>query len=292
MNCPICKGPGKPYREVEGYSSLICRRCRHIFVVTENTPSPEAHDLYDYGFYEHYMSGLGYDAAFRQGLEIDFQKKIDLILDYLPRESHILEVGSGPGYFANLLQEAGYNVTAVELNKAAAQYAKDHSIPFQNFVCEDISLPGNPIASKRFDAVISWAVIEHVPDPIAYLNLLKGYLKPNGLLWFDTGLTTRFIRFIDRGYTSWLSPPHHLHVFSDRSIQLLLKRASLRQLKFIRYFQDYRKASIPWKVFSFYVKKTIKAALSPKRWLRKTMPGEIGVISLVISEASVYGLKD
>lgn len=293
MNCPICSGPGKPYREVDGYRSLICRDCRHIFVVTEGMTFGQAQSLYDYDFYRNYMSGMGYHEAFRRGLEADFRKKVELMSEYVPKGGSILEVGSGPGYFAAMLQEAGYDVVAVELNKAALKYAEDHNVPFRNFRCEDISGDGHSLASSRFDAVLSWAVIEHVPDPVSYLRLLKKHLKPGGLLLFDTGLTTRLIRFLDRGYTSWLSPPHHLHVFSDRSIRLVLERAGLRQVKFIRHFQDYRKgALIPWKILSFYAKKTVKAALEPGRWLRKKKPGEIGVIALMVSAVEESAIEN
>ena len=286
MSCPICNSPGKPYREVDGYPSLLCRCCRHIFVVTEGMTFGQAQSLYDYDFYRNYMSGMGYHEAFHRGLEANFRKKVELISEYVPKGGSILEVGSGPGYFAAMLEEAGYDVVAVELNKAALKYAEDHGVPFRNFRCEDISLSDHSLATRRFDAVLSWAVIEHVPDPVAYLRLLKKQLKPSGLLLFDTGLTTPLIRFIDRGYTSWLSPPHHLHVFSDRSIRLALNRAGLREVEFIRHFQDYQKGVlIPWKVLAFYAKRAVKAALKPGHWLHKRNPGEIGVISLIVSGA-------
>jgi 2-polyprenyl-3-methyl-5-hydroxy-6-metoxy-1,4-benzoquinol methylase len=85
-------------------------------------------------------------------------------------------VGSGPGFFAEHLVKAGYVVTAVEMTEGAKDYAIRHN-SYSEILNEDISQQTSSIYGKKFDCVISWAVIEHVDDVSLFLNLLKFYAK-------------------------------------------------------------------------------------------------------------------
>jgi 2-polyprenyl-3-methyl-5-hydroxy-6-metoxy-1,4-benzoquinol methylase len=80
----------------------------------------------------------------------------------------ILDVGCGSGALAELVDPAWYvgiEVDETSVNKAKQIYPHHF---FQN------SLP--PVEEK-FNTVVSLAVIEHVPDPAAFLSSLSQYLE-------------------------------------------------------------------------------------------------------------------
>lgn len=279
MNCPVCNSKSKIYHNVNGYNSYKCMGCDHIHV--NNNDNVEHDELYDTDFYENYMSGLGYHNAYLKHLLPDFNKKISLIKQYLPIGSKVLEVGCGPGYFAEMMQKNGYVTTGVELNEQSKNYAKKHGIEFDNFIIEDISNVNSSIYGNEYDAVISWATIEHVDDVNKYVSLLKKYTKSNGFIFIDTGVTNKFILTVDSGYTNWLFPPYHLHVFSEKSLKLVMQNNGLDIIYFDHWFNNnYERRIVRLLVI---IKILIKQLLSNSfELIFKTRPGRIARIGLII----------
>jgi 2-polyprenyl-3-methyl-5-hydroxy-6-metoxy-1,4-benzoquinol methylase len=283
MICPICRSNTNFYYNVNGYKSYQCINCNHIYVDT-NSDFQES-ELYDVNFYENYMSGIGYHKAFIEQLLPDFKKKIAMIKEYLPVGSKILEVGCGPGYFGEMMQNEGYDSTGVELNEQCRNYAKEHGVHFDNFIIEDISKEDCSIFGKKYDAVISWATIEHVKDVNQYVALLKKYTKENGLIFIDTGITNKITLAIDCGYTNWLAPPYHLHVFSEKSLKLVMYNKGLD----IIYLNHWLEGNFRVKLAKVLViiKLLAKKMLAIFRGsLDGTKPGVIANIGLIICRNS------
>ena len=98
-------------------------------------------------------------------------------------ELHVLEVGTGPGFFAILLREMGCDVTAIDFTPAMLTEAKENAgaladeIRFIEMNAEEMSF-----ANMSFDAVISRNLTWNLPHPErAYAEWVR-VLKPGGLL--------------------------------------------------------------------------------------------------------------
>ena len=272
-SCPICKGIALvDYRRINNFDSVQCLACNHIFVV--NVENIALDKLYSEDFYSNYMSGLGYDQAFKKYLIFDFERKVSLIKKKFDKNAKILEVGSGPGYFADLMIKEGYTIIPCELTEGAQKYAYQHGINVK-ILNEDISKSCS-ISSLKFDLIVSWAVIEHVADPHGYLQLLKSYLKPGGALMLDTGIIDSTILKLDTGYTSWLFPPLHLHVFSSKSLPFLLKSSGFKVKRFWRKWN--REPMIG--MIKLYIRLFFLKFLKKSKSSRNT-PGVIGYIGLI-----------
>ena len=95
----------------------------------------------------------------------------------------VLEVGTGPGFFAILLWELGYDVTAIDLTPAMLAEAKKNagqladSIRFMEMNAEALDFE-----DAAFDVVISRNLTWNLPHPeTAYAEWAR-VLKPGGLL--------------------------------------------------------------------------------------------------------------
>jgi SAM-dependent methyltransferase len=71
-------------------------------------------------------------------------------------------------------------------------------------------------------------VLEHVPDPVGFLEDMKKMLKPGGLLAIfcpnDYNPLQRMLRE-ERGFKPWwVVPRHHLNYFSTESLKRLIER--------------------------------------------------------------------
>ena len=106
----------------------------------------------------------------------------------LPINSHILEIGTGSGHFARTAAKAGHRVTAVDVSPTMLQYAESHakSERLTNIEFHHAGFLTFSAASATFEAVISVAVLHHLPDlwkAVALQNIHR-VLKPGGLFLF------------------------------------------------------------------------------------------------------------
>ena len=79
----------------------------------------------------------------------------------------VLDVGCGSGGLASLMPAADY--VGIEIDAASRQRAAAR-FPGYRF------LEALPADTERFDTVAALAVLEHVPDPVAFTRRLAGHL--------------------------------------------------------------------------------------------------------------------
>ena len=95
----------------------------------------------------------------------------------------VLDVGTGPGFFAIILAELGYQVTAVDYTASMLEEAKRNAgalaekIDFRQMNAEELSFP-----AASFDVLVTRNVTWNLPNPEkAYAQWMR-VLKPGGLL--------------------------------------------------------------------------------------------------------------
>jgi len=109
-----------------------------------------------------------------------------------PRPTRILDVGCGAGLAAEALAREGYEVLGIDAAGEAIETARIHAegqglqLTYRSCVAEDLAAEG-----LKFPVVTSLEVIEHVPDPAAFVRVLASLLEPGGLLVLSTLNRTR-----------------------------------------------------------------------------------------------------
>ena len=134
----------------------------------------------------------GYSEVNQVELETDQRKKwSDCLQAEIARQFpgiaaaqlHILEVGTGPGFFAILLCALGYDVTAIDLTPAMLKEAKKNagamagSIRFREMNAEALKFE-----DTSFDVVISRNLTWNLPRPDAAYAEWARVLRTGGLL--------------------------------------------------------------------------------------------------------------
>ncbi len=100
-----------------------------------------------------------------------------------PETLRVLEVGTGPGFFAILLCELGYQVTAIDLTPAMLEEAKKNAgelagrIRFMEMNAEELDFEAG-----SFDVVVSRNLTWNLPHPEKAYMCWARVLKPGGLL--------------------------------------------------------------------------------------------------------------
>ena len=104
-----------------------------------------------------------------------------------PGEIKILDVGTGPGFFAILLAEAGYQVTAIDYTEEMLREAQQNAGGLAKCITwKTGDAQALDVESNSFDAIVTRNVTWNLPRPdLAYKEWLR-VLKPGGVLYnFD-----------------------------------------------------------------------------------------------------------
>jgi SAM-dependent methyltransferase len=120
--------------------------------------------------------------------------------------TRVLEVGVGTGHFLATARNNGHDVQGLELNPSAAARARAQG--FEVFESDLVELAAK--MSGHFDALCSFQVLEHVPNPRAVLEAMAKILRPGGLLVVSVP-NAAVMRIIDPAHDGLLNqPPHHM----------------------------------------------------------------------------------
>jgi 2-polyprenyl-3-methyl-5-hydroxy-6-metoxy-1,4-benzoquinol methylase len=134
----------------------------------------------------------------------------------------VLEIGCGDGAFVEQLQDAsGARVEGIELNeKAVARaIAKGRAVRPQHVHQLAAEEP------ESFDAVCSFQVLEHVPDPRPFLENAVRLIRPNGKLVLCVPNSESFLR---HQWNLLDMPPHHMTRWSRSAFESLQNLLPLR----------------------------------------------------------------
>lgn len=135
----------------------------------------------------------------------------------------ILEVGCATGALLSVFKSGGWKAQGVELGGSMAAYGRERwSLDIKTGVLEDQGFT----ASSR-DVFLATHLIEHLNEPMKFLEEAARILKPEGKIYLVTPNVSSF--------QAWLTGPKwrsairdHLYLFSKSSIDAMLKKNGFR----------------------------------------------------------------
>lgn len=143
---------------------------------------------------------------------------------YRPQSRRISEIGAGGCWVLKQLKDHGYDVAAVDPSPVALAKAREFGIDIvPEFYPTSSDLP-------RSDVVIHYDVLEHVPDPVAFLRRHRADLQPDGLLVAAVPDCTPYIQ---RGDVSMILH-EHLNYYDSESLANVASAAGFDVVEIIR----------------------------------------------------------
>ena len=150
--------------------------------------------------------------------------KIELLRDLAPGR-RLAEVGPGIGGFAALAQDAGYDVSVIEMDARACAFL-ERTVGVRVHHTEDA--PGALQRAGPFDVIAMWHVIEHLRDPFGTLSAVAAALAPGGVAVIAAPNPEALqLRLFGRRWTH-LDAPRHLFLIP---IATLAEAATARGLE-------------------------------------------------------------
>lgn len=173
-----------------------------------------------------FIAHAGEDQAW---FELAQNDRLEIFEKFLsPERRRILDIGCGPGFFLATAIKRGWDSHGIEPSRQAASHARELGAT----VTEGFFGKESAAALGRFDAVNLTNVLEHVPNPVAILNLAIGLLDSGGVLCVGVPNDFSPLQIAARGAMNtgdwWVAPPHHLNYFDFDSLSALLSRLGVK----------------------------------------------------------------
>jgi ubiquinone/menaquinone biosynthesis C-methylase UbiE len=169
-----------------------------------------------------------------------------VVAQMLPHNVHLLEVGFGSGYGAGFLSESIEHVTAIDIAEDAVTYA---SALYQKVHFRLASGTSLPFEDNSFDYVVSYQVLEHIPNSILFLREIFRVLRPGGGVYLTTPNRRLRLFPFQRPWNRY-----HVREYSDRSllkeVKSVFPNAHLKGVMANKDLMELEKRRVsPWRYF-------------------------------------------
>ncbi len=220
QHCDLCGGG--PLSTVDVRRTLryvVCRACGHCAQALSSAAQREAFSEAQSRCYNSGESDA--QVHFPEALEGEtLNCRIRMLRKWLAPAAHVLEIGPGSGRLMQWMFEQGFKVSGVE----ESQNLRDLLPAALRSLVTVGEFESAPLPLNTMDAVCSFHVIEHVPDPMAHLARALALTKPNGLGFIATPNARSWHQRLLGSHSIHFSAAH-LRVFSAKSLATLCHAA-------------------------------------------------------------------
>lgn len=221
--CIICGGGTfRPAGISSGYRIFKCTDCGFHFVY----PTPPLSEIA--AIYEKYSSNKLYAAK--------AERKVLRAMKQIRRYRHLapgkrfIDFGCNIGTAVEAATRLGLDAYGVDIDEESVGIAEREYPRGHYRAGSPESLPAD---WKDFDFAFMIEVIEHLPDPHAYVEAMKARLRPGALLYLTTPDAGHWR--VPRDFVKWheVFPPQHLHFFTRDAMRRILTAHGFEVIRFI-----------------------------------------------------------
>lgn len=165
----------------------------------------------DYAFYQSFYAGYGMHERLAGSKAT--RPEFVLAASHIAPGSTVLDVGCGEGGFRRYIPTAQY--TGLDLNFGGSR---------PDVLAETLD---NHAAShpETYDVVCAFQVIEHVPDPLAFVAMMLTALKPGGRILIGVPCHPSMMTVIPNFVLN--APPHHLTLWTEKALRILARQTGV-----------------------------------------------------------------
>jgi 2-polyprenyl-3-methyl-5-hydroxy-6-metoxy-1,4-benzoquinol methylase len=225
VDCPLCAQNHSVQicAQPNAVSVVQCRSCNFMYlnprpITISDTENDEA-------YYTQYKNAA-------QSQTVLFNHRFREFLSG-QSQGRVLDIGCATGNFLKVAEQFGWDTYGIDLSQWACDYLRKSGFDnIFNATLEEINFK-----EAYFDAVHLSHVLEHIPDPIAFLVEIKRILKPGGRVIIEVPNEARFP--LNYKLIHLLQPRHaprvemtdkHLSLFTPHTLKKMLYKGGLTPL--------------------------------------------------------------
>jgi 2-polyprenyl-3-methyl-5-hydroxy-6-metoxy-1,4-benzoquinol methylase len=242
VKCNICGSDDFDVLFEEGKAQINrIVKCKHCDLIYANPQTDNVSDVENSHLLAEEGNGNGksnpdsipekYNPETHQYLKKQYLQLKDYakILDFtdIKKKGKFVEVGSYAGIFLNEAKKRGWEVIGIEPLEIPALYSeKEFGIKAIREYFEEADIEPDSV-----DVVVSCHVIEHVPDPGAFVRKASELLKTGGNLILETpaydSLTFKLLKHRERSVRC----DGHIYFFTKKSLSSLVEKNGFKVVK-------------------------------------------------------------
>lgn len=224
--CNLCGSTDNhPFCPENGLRLVQCKQCNLVYV----SPRPDPQELYAlYGetYFNNEQSGVvGYTNYLKDETNIrkTFARRLKGLEQFV-KNGKLLDVGCAAGFFLDEAHKRGWQVQGLDVSSFAVDYAAKRF----GYDVRQGSLTEHQYPAGNYDLVTLWDVIEHVPDPQAYISRAAELLRSGGVLALATPDVDSFpARLTGKRWVGYKLSEEHVYYFSIRTLRRMLEEMGL-----------------------------------------------------------------
>ncbi|MFA4994366.1 MAG: class I SAM-dependent methyltransferase [Bdellovibrionales bacterium] len=226
-SAPFCKACHHPLDAAkaagckDGFDLLVCPQCGTVTI----SPFPTHEDLIK--FYQDYKDKADYRAKQDKKIRRSLRRIKRMIR--LTSGNRFLDVGCNYGFAVMAALRLGLDARGIDIDGAAIENNKK---VIGGYLFSATSVEEYAAQGHKVDMLYTSEVIEHVPNPDAFVKSLSTLLAPGGILYLTTPDAGHFA--VPRRLETWkeIMPPEHITYFTRRGLTHLFEKHGLKVRKF------------------------------------------------------------
>lgn len=232
--CPACGVDDPRLRyDVAPYRVVQCPGCRLSYLSPRLNEAAMLRVYQDDSYFENGDIGYAGYLQQEQSLRYSFRR----FLRHLHRRrldgGALLEVGCGYGFLLDEAKPYFDHRVGIDFSAAVARAAERADRVYQGGLN---MLP----AQQRFDCIVLVSVIEHVHNPVDYLQALRERLRPGGKVVVATpNVDSIFRRLLGVRWPGFQVIPEHVSFYNGLTLSALMTKAGLRTVTPVPYLRAY-----------------------------------------------------
>lgn len=226
--CYVCNST-KTKEECSFYdiTYLRCLNCSHVY--TDKRLSEKSLKEF-YSENEDYFTHSNLDRSIIKTRIKIFEPKIRFAKRF-SKGRKWLDIGAGEGTAVKVAQKLGFESKGFELSDVSRRFAlENYGIRLEK-----------ELTHEKFDVVSLFGVLEHIPNPLRELKNYKRLLNKNSIMVLEVpnyDCVSTDIQKTIKHPTRHLYPHFHIMMFTQKSMELILRKAGLKPLAIWYFGQD------------------------------------------------------
>lgn len=219
-----------PAGKAQIHRVVKCNKCNLIYANPQTDNVSDVEKIYLQS--NSNDSGLNsFNSKDNQYLQKQFLQLKDYskIIDFVERKEKgiFLEIGSYAGIFLNEARKRGWDVLGIEPLEIPADYS-EHELKIRvirNYFEEA------DIRKESIDVIVACHVIEHVPNPMSFVQKAFELLKPGGKLILETPTYDSLMFKIFKHRERSMRCEGHIYFFTKKTLIKLVENNGFKVLK-------------------------------------------------------------
>jgi 2-polyprenyl-3-methyl-5-hydroxy-6-metoxy-1,4-benzoquinol methylase len=202
---------------------LKCTKCGHVQLFPVPTPA-EDKKFYDEDLQNKNINYYGRIKDHKKKSIDDTNRRWKLVQKITPKNGKILEIGSGHGFFVEMMHKNDFDITGIEISKEKRTMSK--KVTKAKILDIDINFQMPNLGN--LDVVVMFHVLEHIADPIIFLKKIRKLLKPNGKIVIEVPNCDDFQLELNKAYREFYWQRAHIHYFTPKILKKICTLAGLK----------------------------------------------------------------